>query len=91
MGKTRLFGVVACAVAVMGVGASGAFAGEIALHGGKLVRVQVHIVIAQREAHHPRAKSREGFVLARRIVPKKKASGEKRNRRREGERGFRAI
>ena len=29
MGKTRLFGVAACAVAVLGVGASGALAGEI--------------------------------------------------------------
>ena len=29
MGKFRLYGVAACAVAVLGVGASGAFAGEI--------------------------------------------------------------
>jgi hypothetical protein len=33
MGKSRLFAVLACAVAVLGVGASGAFAGEITGNG----------------------------------------------------------
>lgn len=43
MGKTRLFAVAACAAAVVGVGASGAFAGEITGNGEKFTPVHFHI------------------------------------------------